>query len=105
MSATTQTNKFQLAYNDLYVAMRRYIWDYDVVEALANLEVAAYRMFPDVREVHDALTELKYLVSYYELDDEELTAAFDAFEELDPKQDELYANIISFQEVLQSEDH
>jgi hypothetical protein len=85
--------------------MRKYIWDYDVVEALADLEVASYRIFPDVREVHEALSRLKYLVSYYDVDDEELAAALDAFEELNPKQDELYANIISFQEVLTNEDH
>lgn len=101
----TQTSEFQNAYNYLYECMRKYIWDYDVIEALADVEVKSYQRFPNTRELSESVARLKYLVSYYDIEDKELMDAISAFDELDSEQEELYSKIDSFQEVLQVEDH
>lgn len=98
----TATN-LQCAYNDLYKEVRRYIWDFETVSALADLEVATYQTFPDIDQLKIAFSTFKRYVDSTGLlrDDEDLKRAFDAFDEILSDDDlELYANIKSFQEVL-----
>ena len=49
----------QNAYQKLYVYLMDYLWDYKVVEALANLEIACYKTFPDKDEMLKYLNELR----------------------------------------------
>jgi hypothetical protein len=49
----------QNAYQKLYVYLMDYLWDYKVVEALANLEITCYKTFPDKDEMLKYLNELR----------------------------------------------
>lgn len=96
------SNAIQVCYNDLYVALREYIWDISIVEKIADLEIAAYQKFPDVEVVKRKLNYLKYAVYNTIRDDEELSDAFEKFEELLDSKDalDLYSNIDKPQEVI-----
>jgi hypothetical protein len=94
------SNEIQLAYIDLYKCLRNYIWDFETVESIANLEVASYKRFPNISEILICLHILKNNVRF-KLDekDEELDTAFDSFEQLLDSTDEVYASLKSFHEV------
>ena len=48
----------QSAYNDLYTKLRNYIWEYDTVVKIADLEVATYMAFPDIDNIRRAFSKL-----------------------------------------------
>lgn len=95
------SNRLQDAYIDLYVQMRKYIWDLDVVTILATLETETYKSFPDLKYLTDVLTKLKNSVIDTYRDDEEFKSAFDKFFDLlkDNTSDEIYKNLKTFKEV------
>lgn len=97
----TATN-LQSAYNALYKEVRRYIWDFETVSALADLEVETYQVFPDMEQLSKKLATFKRYVDATDVlrDDEDVKKAFDEFEELiNDEGIELYANLKTFQEV------
>lgn len=94
--------KLQSAYNALYTQVRRYIWDFETVSALADLEVETYQAFPDMEQLSKKLAAFKRFVSATDVlrEDKDMKKAFDEFEELVDGEDTiLYANLKSFQEV------
>ena len=54
----TYSIDFQNAYVDLYRLMRNYIWDLDVVEMLADVEVATYDAFIDLEKLNKMYQKL-----------------------------------------------
>lgn len=101
----TSTGEFKLLYNDLYEQMRKYMWDIDVIYALVDVEIESYKAFPDMAALEKAVTNLRYILSGYDLDDEDLFAALDAYEESYCDSDSLYEKIERFREVIDHEDH
>ena len=99
------TTEYRLLYNDLYEQMRKYIWDIDVVYALAEVEIESYKTFPDINELRNKVDDLKYLISGYDLDDDDLMKALDAYEDYYDEQDKLFYEITRFEGVIQHEDH
>lgn len=93
--------KLQSAYNALYVQMRRYVWDFETVEALADLEVSVYQAFPDVEKLSNKFQKLKRIVSYFDVytEDDILSQSFDKFETLLDEDTEIYASLISYKGV------
>jgi hypothetical protein len=89
----TSANRFQEAYVELYTCLRSYIWDFETVELISNLEIETYRTFPDVEKMRGFLTKLKREVRATDVlnEDEELAEAFDNFEEIINETDEVYA--------------
>lgn len=75
---------FQNAYVDLYGYMRNYIWDLDVVEMLADVEVDTYDAFIDLeklsRDFQKLYEEVKDVAK--ENDDEDLIKSADAFKKM-----------------------
>lgn len=92
------STQFQLAYNRLYKYIREYIWDFETINALADLEIETYKSFPDLDTLSKCLSTLKRLVNNTEvlLDDEDLNDAFERFQGLLDTKDTLYANLITF---------
>lgn len=79
--------------------MRNYIWDFDTVCALADLEEASYTTCLDLDEVTRALNRLKVRCVEQIREDEELEAVFDAFTEgLDT--DGTYVKLYQVKEVV-----
>lgn len=73
----------QSAYNDLYTKLRNYIWEYDTVVKIADLEVATYMAFPDIDNIKRAFSRLSVDIKDSDIysDDEELQQALDDFED------------------------
>ena len=81
----TTSVDIQNKYQKLYVFLMEYLWDYKVVEALANLEISCYKTFPDKDEMLKYLNELRKGIqaTYNELskdDEPEFEKAYTALE-------------------------
>lgn len=99
---TITAASLQTAYNKLYAQFRNYVWEFDIIESLVDLEVEVYQTFPDIDSIKSKYKKLKQEVSYtgaFQYYDE-LKEVFDAFEESVDDADGLYANIKSFKEVV-----
>lgn len=92
----------QSEYNKLYVEFRNYIWNFDIIEALADLETEVFQTFPDIEAVKSKFRHLKQQVSYTDVleTDEDLAGVFNDFEESIEAIDGLYANLKSFKKVV-----
>lgn len=91
----------QYAYNDLYAQMRKYIWGYETVEALADLEIATYLRCPELSDIRRYFNILMMLTRDVQIKDEELTTAFDKFQELIDQDDMIFNKLYSVDEVVQ----
>lgn len=89
----------QAAYTDLYVVLSEYIWDFDTVSAIADLEVASYQTFPDIGDIKRKLSKLKQLVQHSDVWDDDIDAVFSSYEEL-LEDNEVYADLAQFREVV-----
>lgn len=98
------TNDLQRRYTKIYKCLMHYIFDFKVVEALADFEIAVYRIFPDVDEVSRTFSTLKRELKHTELEDEDLDKALNNFDELLSDKD-IYYGIKTFREVIQDEDN
>ena len=79
------SSDIQVKYQKLYRFLMQYLWQYNVVEDLANLEIACYQRFPDKEEMLRCLKKLNNGIksTYNELSDDEepeFEAAYDALE-------------------------
>ena len=70
---TVTSSDIQIKYRKLYKFLMKFLWEYKVVESLANLEMAIYRTFPDKAEMQRYLLELQKGIkdTYNELSDDE----------------------------------
>lgn len=91
----------QNAYNDLYIKLRNYIWEYETVVKIAELEVATYMAFPDIEDIRYAFSRLKSDVRDSDIyaDDEELQQSLDDFEEKLEGADQLFYELMAPEEV------
>jgi len=72
----------QAKYVKLYKFLMQYLWEYPTVEALANLELACYKTFPDKDDMLKYLKELEYKINstYNELTEDDLPEFEETFE-------------------------
>ena len=98
------TNDLQRRYTKIYKCLMHYIFDFTIVEALADFEIAVYRIFPDIDEISKKYDTLKRELKYSGLEDEDLDKAFDNFDELLSDKD-IYYGIKTFREVIDNEDN
>jgi len=96
---------YRTAYQALYAAMRNYVWGVDVVEALANLEVAVYDAFVDVETTKKYFDRVDRAIRSLDVDkdDEELSAALDDFSDLLEEQAEQYHPLYKVNEVVEED--
>lgn len=101
MSKTVITSAdIQIKYEHLYKFLMDFLWEFTVVQKLANLEIAIFRRFPDKDEMLEKLRDLQRCIcyTYNELDaddDKEFKAAVEdlesAIEDYEDPGCELYA--------------
>lgn len=98
--------KLQSLYNKLYVQLRKYIWDFKTVEELADFEIAVYRRFPDKEDIEKTFRRLRTDVVKSDIyqDDEDLKYAIEDFEEQLDDTDQFYADLVTFREVVETND-
>lgn len=85
----------QNAYVDLYTQLRKYIWDYDVAEDIAELEIASFKAFPELVEVSDKLVKLESRIREVVEQDEDLKSALDNFIKLVSEDTSCYYKLCS----------
>lgn len=96
-------NDLQNAYIDLYSQLRRYIWSYQDVRTLANLEIETFKRFSDVDQVKKYLNLMEMSARFVTNDDEEVMLAFQDFRDvLDSidSPDHMYAKLTEVEEAL-----
>ena len=101
------SSDIQVAYEHLYKFLMEFLWEFPVVQSLANLEIAIFKRFPDKEEMIDRLRELKHNVSqtYNELsreDDTEFEEAVDDLEKAieDYDEEKTGCELYSVEEVI-----
>lgn len=95
----TDTANIQNKYNDLYVQMRKYLWDYRCVEALADLELSVYQRIPSIIDIRNRFNSLKFEVHDVYMEDEDFKKCFDEFESLINESDQVYSILEVMREV------
>ena len=98
------TNDLQRRYTKIYKCLMHYIFDFKIVEALADFEIAVYRIFPDLDEISKTFGILKNELKYSGLEYEDLDKALDRFDEL-LSDKEIYYGIKTFREVIDNENN
>ena len=99
------SQELQNAYNWFYECMREYVWDMDVVEILAELEVGVYDAFPDKEKLVKTAERLEREIREFYKDDEDLEKSFTELKELIDSDDRLYLPLYKVNEVLVKEDN
>lgn len=90
----------QNAYNKVYVELRKYVWDFPTVAALADLEIAVYKTCQDLPDVRAKYYRLKGCISDVILIDEDLQKRLNIFEDL-IHADDTYVKLNQVEEVIQ----
>ena len=86
MSKTMITSSdIQVKYEKLYEFLMGFLWEFQVVQALANLEIAIFKRFLDKEEMLKYLTELNRGISYTynDLADDDKIEFKEAYEDLE----------------------
>lgn len=86
-------------YNHMYEELRNYLWDFNTVECLADLEVAVYRRFPDIAEVRAKFNRLYSRISSICMEDEYFQEAVNNFKNIINSSDVVYSRIIKPKEA------
>ena len=90
----------QNAYNKLYTQVRKYIWDFPVVAALADLEISIYKTSLDLLDVRLKYLRFRGLITSEIYSDEQLKDAVDYLESLIYEND-VYVKLNKVNEVIQ----
>ena len=94
----------QNAYQNMYVCLRKYTWPVDVVEMIAELEVAVFNAFTDIKDVRVKFQDLQKAIKEVYLDDEEFKKSVQEFRELIDKNEDHFLRLYQVKEALKHED-
>lgn len=69
------SSDIQVRYEKLYKFLMEYLWEFSVVQEIADLELAIFKRFPDKEEMKRCLNKLKLSISqtYKELSEDDQT--------------------------------
>ena len=110
MSNTVITSSdLQVKYEKLYTFLMKFLWEFAVVQDLANLEISIFKRFPDKDEMLKYLKELDYDISHTynelaEADDEEFKNAFEDLQASIEKFENPGCELYSVEEFIDSPD-
>ena len=94
----TETNQLKTAYNRMYAVLSDYIWDYDIVEALVDVELETYKIFPDIESLRNKLRSLRMIVRQT-ADESRILDAISTFSDAVDDVEGVYAKIVYPKEV------
>ena len=79
------SSDIQIAYEHLYKFLMDFLWEFRVVQAIANLEIAIFQRFPNKEEMQKCMRDLKLEImqTYNELAEDDEAEFKDAVEELE----------------------
>lgn len=94
----------RLAYNNLYKEIRKYMWEFPAVEALADFEIACYKTCLDLYEVRDTFNQLFLYIRDIASEDEDMQESIDKLQDLINSSDTYYSDLYKVGEVLVTKD-
>ena len=95
------SKELQNEYIKMYTQLRNYIWGFDTVEKLANLEIEVYNSFPDIAKIQSTFNMLYQDVRHIFSEDDELAEAVASFKELIESVDgDFYLKLDKVQEAI-----
>lgn len=86
-------------YMKMYSELRNYIWDFNTVECLAELEIAVYKRFPNIYEIRNKFQSFYSCIYRICLEDEYLNEVVLNFKDMINSTDDLYSRIVKPKEV------
>ena len=100
-NSSTNSAYFRVAYEKFYVEMRDYLWDFDTLKLLADVEVATYNAFIDMKDLEQKLLKLYQRIKPAAQEDEYLQEAYDNFYNMieDSKDSTIYFKLYQVEEV------
>ena len=103
------SSDIQVKYEQLYQFLMDFLWEFRVVQSIANLEIAIFKRFPDKDEMLKCLRDLKLEISYtyneLEKDDEvEFKDAVDELEDAINNYEEPGCELYCVEEVIDDPD-
>lgn len=97
----TSSKEIQNSYINMYKYLRNYIWGFDTVERLADLEVEVYNSFPDISKIQSVFNQLYIDIRSVLDEDEELAQAVNEFKDLIMSiEGEFYLKLDKVQEAI-----
>ena len=89
------SKQIQNSYNDLYECIHEYIWPFEFVNDLANLEISVYNTFPNVKEVRSNFDKVASSCQKYQnvKDDKDLNKSLSSMKDLIYSDDTIYAKL------------
>ncbi len=101
MKKMINTAEFRNAYEKFYTEMRNYLWDFSTLQLLADVEVATYQSFLDLKELKKKLDRLHPVIKEIAEDDEYLKEAYDDFYKLieDNEESTMYFTLYQVEEA------
>lgn len=90
-------------YVEFYSEIKNYIWPFDTVKDLADLEIAIFDRFPDMHEVRKLFQKFRSDIFQKIKEYEELEEAVNKFQEFIDDEDEVYSQLTSVTEEYSNE--
>lgn len=87
--------RLQDAYINLYSELRKYIWRFDIVELIADLEVAVFTRFQNINRVNELITKLYSEIKDLITEDDDLNESFNKFFDIIQEADTVYVKILN----------
>ena len=91
--------KLQNQYIKLYEQFRKYLWPFETVRYIAELEENIYKRFPDINYIRNVLRFLESDMRGELKDDEELKTEFDKMVDISNSSTEVFAKLEKYSEV------
>lgn len=92
-------NDLETSYIHMYKDLRNYIWGFDTVETLADLEIATFSRFPDLEKVSNLFNKLYQDIREICAEDEDLNNSVEKFRTLIESDDSCYCTLTRVKEV------
>lgn len=93
------SRSIQQAYIDLYIQLRKFIWDIAVVDMIADIELNCYSAFPDIEMLKNQLAKLRSTIYTVYVYYEDLQKAFEDFDEILNNGNDVYVKLFQVEEV------
>ena len=91
--------KLQNQYIKLYEQFRKYLWPFETVRYIAELEETVYKRFPDINYIRNVLRFLESDMRGELKDDEEFKTEFDKMVDIANSSTEVFAKLKKYSEV------
>lgn len=72
----------QNKYIELYKLLRNYLWSFQTVEDIAELEIACFRAIPDINDVRMKLNSVSSAANYVIREDEKIKNCIEEFRDM-----------------------